>query len=451
MNKLANETNAFSISIRNFQSLDAADIVLEPGLVIITGATNNGKSAIVRAIETAVFNNGDDAYVKAGTNELSVELNNGVHRVRYNRKLKGRNDKTTYQIDNGEVQQKVGRNQLDEVINALNIKEVRLQNNQRAKLNFWYQGEAPFLMDKTSGQLYEFLSVSSSEKYLKVLKLMLSDIKEDDLAIKTTTSAVDTIKKELAFKREIIEKNKGFSDLFSSLTILNNEDKKLTQSENIIKTMDEITAYSKRAVNALKFVTEELKAVPMEDVTVRVNDLLRREETVQTYEWLANEAGKSVKILYDTKVKLAGAVSVSNKSEEIVSLLDNQLKLLLKKESSFNELDKIEKNCTQALYQYQNFNERLRYLPKVSLDVDGQNRIQEQILQIADKTRWVDERRKEAIEVNNSFKKLKASEDALKRLETEMETSDRELSELKEKLGVCPFCGAMFTDDKCMF
>ena len=448
---MKNETNVFSISIRNFQSLEKADIVLEPGLVIITGATNNGKSAIVRAIETAVFNQGDDDYVKVGTNELSVELNNSVHNVRYNRKVKGRTDKTTYQIDNGEVQQKVGRNPLTEVIDALNIKEVRLQNNQRAKLNFWHQGEAPFLMDKTSGQLYEFLSVSSSEKYLKVLKLMMSDIKEDDVAVKTTNSAIDTIKKELAFKREIIEKNKGFSALFSSLTDLNNEDKRLLLSESLLASMEETMASIKRTGNIIAFVKKEMDAIPMETVTQQVNKLVEKEQSLQTWERQADVAGKAASLLYLTKTKLAKSVSQSDQCEKQVASIDTQLQALLQRETNLTALHKLETDCTQSLLQLKACKDRMDILPKVSLDLDKQAEIQQKIQQISEKTQWVEARRKETVLINAAFRQMTETEQALKELETRLNQSDAELEALKEEMGVCPLCGSALVTEHNMF
>ena len=48
-------SDKITVDIKDFQSLKKAYIELTPGITVITGATNNGKSAIIRAIDSALF------------------------------------------------------------------------------------------------------------------------------------------------------------------------------------------------------------------------------------------------------------------------------------------------------------------------------------------------------------------------------------------------------------
>ena len=69
------------IDIKDFQSLKKADILLTPGITVITGATNNGKSAIIRAIDSAIFNLGDDSMVRGGKRYYGVKISNDSHNM----------------------------------------------------------------------------------------------------------------------------------------------------------------------------------------------------------------------------------------------------------------------------------------------------------------------------------------------------------------------------------
>ena len=66
----------FDIEIENFQSLKDVNLSLVQGINIITGRTNQGKSAIIRAIDAAIFNNGSDEQIKTGESSFKIRLNN---------------------------------------------------------------------------------------------------------------------------------------------------------------------------------------------------------------------------------------------------------------------------------------------------------------------------------------------------------------------------------------
>ena len=48
--------NEIVVSIRDFQIIKKASLTFKPGLTAIIGQSNNGKSAIFRAIKSCVYN-----------------------------------------------------------------------------------------------------------------------------------------------------------------------------------------------------------------------------------------------------------------------------------------------------------------------------------------------------------------------------------------------------------
>lgn len=61
------------VSIRNYQSIDALDLEVR-GFTCVTGKTNIGKSAILRAISSAILNESVNGMIRSGSKFASVEL-----------------------------------------------------------------------------------------------------------------------------------------------------------------------------------------------------------------------------------------------------------------------------------------------------------------------------------------------------------------------------------------
>ena len=91
------------VTIDNFQSLGHVELDLQ-GLTVITGPSDRGKSALVRAIEGALFNLPGDYFVRTGAQFAGVELEWPGHKVVW---AKG-GGKNLFEID-GQTYAKVGK------------------------------------------------------------------------------------------------------------------------------------------------------------------------------------------------------------------------------------------------------------------------------------------------------------------------------------------------------
>lgn len=178
------------IKIKDFNCIKNLTINLQPGLNIIQGPSNSGKSSILKAIENCIFNQSGTTNVRQGCDNYSVGIKYKDHTVSL---VKGKD--TKYKIDDI-VYEKIGVNQLAEVAEALNIRETVL-GGEKVRLNFSKQLTYPFLLDKTPGQLYRFIVDSSeSESLSNVLKDINKDIKEVDKAIIQNEAQIDILTKQ---------------------------------------------------------------------------------------------------------------------------------------------------------------------------------------------------------------------------------------------------------------
>lgn len=436
----------FLVKIKNFQSLSEANLELPDGLTIVTGATNNGKSAIVRAVEAAVFNDGVDEYIKAGTDELSVTLDNGEHKVEYIRKSKGRTDKTTYQFDDGKVQQKVGRSQLPEMDNMFNIREVRLQNNQRARLNFWYQNEKPFLMDKTAGQLYEFLSVSSSEKYLAVLKAMSADMKQEESDMKILTASIDTLKRELALKQDILDRNNGFYSLYDILSVLKKNQECLGKAESLLTAIDDLIQSSCMLNESLQRVTARIDVIPMERVLLEMGRFTKESERIGTLKQKLSDIERVAGMLRYKHNNFSKVSSLSERNAGWIATLQDRIEAVAKMQTIVSDMSQKENEARQYNAHINTCKARLAALPVLRLSTFQQATTSNKIVALEKDALWLLERRKNVTAVMSAASLIKEVQNALQDVIKKLNDSDKEIEIFMHKTGVCPFCGAVFSE-----
>ena len=162
------------IGIKDFQCLEDVALHIDEGLTVIVGPSNVGKSAVFRAIESAVYNRSSDTQIRAGKTKALVKVVMG-DKVFVWMRDKTKSSKVAYKVGRA-VYQKIGRGQLPVIGEEFGLKEIVVLNSKE-RLNFWKQMRFPFLLDKTGSQLFEFLSFSE-EGYNVIAKNMKKDLQE---------------------------------------------------------------------------------------------------------------------------------------------------------------------------------------------------------------------------------------------------------------------------------
>lgn len=164
-----NSSNEITIFVKDFQIIKNASLTFIPGLNAIIGQSNNGKSALFRAVKSCIYNEPGQTSIRNGCSSYSVGIQMNNHVVIYQ---KGK--ESIYKID-GKIYEKPGRVQLPEVAEALRIKELNL-NGSNEQLNFWDQMEKPFLLDRSETDLFRFIVDSGKDNNItKALKTLVSD------------------------------------------------------------------------------------------------------------------------------------------------------------------------------------------------------------------------------------------------------------------------------------
>lgn len=120
------------------------------GLNVIIGQSNNGKSATIRGIESAIYNIAGTDSIRHGAKNYTIGLEYDGNTVLFQKGA------STMYVVNGEKYNKAGRSTPEEVENALNIRDLVINGNKE-RLNFWEQMDKPFLLDRSPTDLFRFI------------------------------------------------------------------------------------------------------------------------------------------------------------------------------------------------------------------------------------------------------------------------------------------------------
>lgn len=143
-----------NIRIKNFQSIEDIDIEVN-GFTCITGPTNSGKSAILRAVSSAILNDPVVGMVRKGSNFCSVEMSSeagwGFEWQ------KGESGKGISRCIIGtKTLDKIGQKQLQEVVD-MGFGSIKLGNKE---VQPWFASQffPIFLLGETGGTVTDFIS-----------------------------------------------------------------------------------------------------------------------------------------------------------------------------------------------------------------------------------------------------------------------------------------------------
>lgn len=277
--------NEFNISIKDFQIIKKASLTFLPGLNCIIGQSNNGKSAIIRAAKSAIYNIPGTTSVRSGCSNYAVGIQANGHTVIFQ---KGAN--SAYKID-GVAMTKIGRTQLPEVADALGIRDLSF-NGSTEEINFLDQMEKPFLLDRSETELFRFIVDSGKDSNVTVaLKSLTQDRQQLTRDITTTEGRLEQVEAQLKREEENLVGSEAKLSLFQSVIDLGpriTRSKELTalreailsQREDYLNLGSSLKTYNsliERITPSLENITNATKK--QELLSLIASDIKKTEET----------------------------------------------------------------------------------------------------------------------------------------------------------------------------
>ena len=337
-----------ALNIKNFQSHAGTALELHPGINVIAGQSDSGKSSLLRAFRWAVENRpGGDAFRSWWEGDTVVSLCTGPHFIE-RRKTDTEN---TYLLDQADGKHRTikpldfnafGQDVPEEIRNVLNL----------CGLNTQWQHDRPFLLSETAGEVARQLN--------KVARLE---------AINRALSNIDGMSKrncgaQRSAKAEVTAAEKGLAE-YAYLPTLEKGYEKLLLLDDEAADIEERTAKLAVLLTRMDQQGEELDALP---------DVTEAAELCRTLEGVASEAtetrrrlstlrqlGRSIEQLRESLVKAKRVIG----GKKALATLERQREGLLGGRKDLLRLE-------DAVETYGNALDRLREADALEIKLEKQ-------------------------------------------------------------------------------
>lgn len=288
-----------TITLQNFQSHKSTHLELSPGVNIIIGPSDSGKTAIIRALRWVIFNRPQGDSFRShwgGKTEVSITLE--APGIDIDPEITRIKDKVDEYIMNGMSFKAMRSDIPKEIQEVLNMNEVNIQ----------LQLDSPFLLSETPGAV--------AQHFNKVAKL-----DKIDTGLQNIQSWIRQIVSDIKYKEEDIEKKQEELSQFDFLPTLEIDIEVLEQLEvsklHAIKQSNRISLLSKQIQEKDLEIQEASDIIKAEPLLLQILPLYTQIEKHDA------SLGKLEKIL----------TSISDKEAQI-----DELTLLINAEDKVTEL-----------------------------------------------------------------------------------------------------------------
>lgn len=415
------------LAIKQFEAIDSLQVVFKNGFTCITGESNQGKSALFRAIQNLLYNKHSDDSVQWGKDFYMVGLEVDGQKVICKRNP-NQGMKTSYNVNNKTLT-KVGRNNLPEVDEALNMQEVDIAGS-KVCINMTPQFAYPFMLNLSPGKLYTFLSQSSNQDDLyQVLKGMKSDLRDIDDKRKKLEGVVE-LAKDTYNKEHITYNNLNGSD-FVVEAILN-----LQSQVTYLNTLDTI-------INRLTICDTSMVNIDMDLISIR-----RQLDVLSDLDNILSELD-SLEDLRGYMSTIKGKLIEFNDVRQSLSILDKSIEELNIEpiEKSIKELDTLanqNKALSNKIEAIENktilaskYEEELR---KVNISLQDNKSLDALYTAYNESDIIVKDFRAHMSKIDAQLNEINKTDVELASINQSLEDIINELNEFK----VCPTCGKEF-------
>lgn len=330
---------ATKVHIKNFQSIEEADLEIE-GFTVITGKNNSGKSAVQRAIRGVFQNTRGHTFVRHGATHCEVALSfSDGHTVKWEKGKKT----NKYTLD-GKVFDKVGSGVPDEILD-LGLAPLEAGNKQIwAQFAPQFTGQV-FLLDETGSVLAEAISdvdrvtqlnksLKASEKDKRAANNTLKVRKEDQKTFETQLSFYDGLDDVGDLLSQIEIKEQNLSKLESGISILSGLQTQYEDLSSIIQGLEGIHNISVPDDQIISELSDQIsELVSIEEEFLSVSD------TVSFLDGFSHISAPSTEELERVSENLSDLETLSQSYDQFVTACETMLSMQGVLQNSLAPLD----------------------------------------------------------------------------------------------------------------
>ncbi|MGB9866661.1 MAG: AAA family ATPase [Bacillota bacterium] len=275
------------LTLENFQSHEFTQMELSPGLNVIVGASDQGKSAIIRALRWLLFNEprGSD-YVRVGASgpcRVTAELDDGtvISRERWG----NRNSYRLRRPSGEELHfEGFGTEIPEEILRAHGVRKIALDDQVEVALNLSTQLEGPFLLNQPGSVRAKAIGRICGVHVLDLaVKLAARELGSLDEQRNRVENELASISREIEQYRDLDDERRRIEKLQSVVDQLNQLSNLRSALVEAKKELDEIESQRFEALSVLRYTREldrcEMLWAQIEATSVKLKELeLLKEE-----------------------------------------------------------------------------------------------------------------------------------------------------------------------------
>lgn len=458
------------IKINNFQSHENSIINLDPGVNVIVGRTDSGKSAVIRALRWVFFNEprGTD-FIRKGTDAVSVELTyyDGtiVRRIR-NKKDNG------YEIEidgQTEYYYGIGSDVPEEIIKITGVRKVKFsENNDPIMINFQNQHDGAFMLNDSPAQK------AKSIGYISNVNILDDAIRRANQNEQQANQAKKRFEEELLTNKDKLKEYENLDIEIANFNLLKSKLENIKELSQKLDRYNYLNNYINDVEKSISIGVDYIKKFDNLDKSLEIatyiienntdlkyknNFLLRYGNILKEEKELENTIS-SLAYIYKYKTTYENLVLTANKYTDKTDLLAKlsenikQIKLsdnIITKTSGIEDIKNNILNITQLknkfdLYQEQNkemkffINEEKYILSEIeSSDIENIKSLYENAYKLKNSSIKLKNLYGQLLDNNKEFLIL---EEELKSINLDIEEKVNNYIELISLYKKCPLCGS---------
>ena len=427
--------------IHNFQSHKDTVIEFDDGLNVILGETNKGKTAVVRAVLWALFNDpkGTD-FIMTGEEDCSVKLTfSDGSAIERSRSVKSAGHYVVTQVDGTSYSFKGFSNEIPvQVMNEHQMPEVYLTKDVKARLNVSSQMDAPFLLSESPQVKAAAVGrIIGTQVVDAAIKTVNRDTLASNKRAKDLSQQIDDWNEELKQYQDLSSTKRYIDVLEAFISEKEAGDREvsaLAQLDSLYngnKMQIEMTAKNLARIPDLSGIEPDIeKGLALEE---EIRELARQIERLRKVALAKKETKRKLQALPDSQLLVGVVVELEERIKEVETIhairaervsvyvkIDRLNKALMHQDAS--QLDAVTEGMEAALLRA---DASVHSLKDIRQLVQEQDRLTK--AQNAERTRGYDLADKENM---NCLELMSAEEDVIKAVGNS-----------------CPFCGGELTGE----
>lgn len=297
--------------IKGFQAHEDSEIHLGPGLNVITGPTDSGKTAIIRAVRWIAFNEPQgEGFLnkKIGEVEVTLCMSNGIEVTKRRRK-----GKTSYHVST--IPEPFEKSEVPlEVTQALEIAKQTFGDFTTA-LNFSFQLDPPFLISETASAGAKILGKIAGTEAVDVA---IKDVSKDTYAARQDRAQAE---RDMNRVDEQLGQFIELDNLRDQLTVCERQVEQLAKDVAHIDNLKNLAQQHARVTDGLIYYQQQLDKLA--SVPLLIDSLAGIEETQGRHSLLLNLYSQFIRINNDLRTldqRIESLAGIDSLNEQVAQV-----------------------------------------------------------------------------------------------------------------------------------